>query len=72
MNKTEARTCFGCKANCSKGCAFGFTVRKLKIGDGTGQRIHKFPVEPCFKVKTEAQFMRVAERMEGQERLSVA
>ena len=66
MEKKNIRTCFGCKANCSRGCAFGFQTRKLRIGEGTSQRVHKFPVEACIKVKTQLQFDAVATRLESQ------
>jgi len=64
MTKTKARTCLGCKAVCSAGCAFGFEVRKMRVGAGTDEKIFRFPVNPCFKAATNKKFLAVGEHLD--------
>jgi len=64
MNKTAARNCKDCKAICKKGCAFSFPIRKVRVGEGTDQRLYRFPLVPCFKSTTAKKFNQVSEYME--------
>lgn len=67
MNKTEARTCYGCKAIIAKsrgGCAFGFANTSKPVPGTITEITDRKPAEPCFRVTTEKRFIEVAEYLD--------
>lgn len=66
MNKKEPRTCYGCRAVCTisnGGCAFGFKVKKKRVGNEPHTILKRRPAEPCFKVETQKAFLAVAKHL---------
>ena len=65
MKKIRPKTCFGCKAICTKGCTLGFAVKKKREGFGDDSRLTRTPLEPCYKPQTGAAYVRAVEITEG-------
>ena len=70
MNKTQARTCYGCKAIMSKsrdGCAFGFSNTAKRVAGTITEIKERKSAEPCFRVTTQKAFNEVAQYIDVRE-----